>query len=65
MRVDGCIAAVDEEAQLAEAAAVADEFIDVGMCHRRTGTLECEVCQMTTESVLYCSGQSFNALCDP
>ena len=29
MRVDGCISTVDEESKLAEAAAVADEFVDI------------------------------------
>ena len=65
MRIDGGVAAVDEEAKLAKAAAVADEFIDVGMCHRRTGALERKVCQMAAERVLDGSGQSLNALVSP
>ena len=34
VRIDSSISAVDKEAKLTKAAAVADKFIDVGMCHR-------------------------------
>ena len=61
MRVDCRITAVDKEAQFAKTAAVADKFINVGMCYRGTGTLEREVCQMPAERIFHCSCQRLNA----
>ena len=46
MRIDGGVAAVDEESQFAKSAAVADELIDIGMSRRGTGALEREIRQM-------------------
>lgn len=40
MRIDRSVAAVDKEAQLAQPAAVANEFIDIAVCNRRTRALE-------------------------
>ena len=62
MRVDGGVAAVDEEAKLAKSAAVADELVDVGVCHRRTGALERKVGKMSAERVLDSVRKGFDSL---
>ena len=62
MGVDRCIAAVDEEAELAKTAAVSYEFIDVGMSYRRAGALECKIGKMTAKRILNPVGKSLNSL---
>ena len=63
MRVDGCIAAVDKEAEFAQTAAVADELVDVGVCDGRTGALECKVSVVTAECFLDLVCKVFDTVC--
>ena len=62
MRVDGCISTVDEESKLAETAAVADEFVDIGMSMRISGTLESEICKMSALSLFHSLSKCLNTL---
>ena len=57
MRVDGSVSNVNEETKLAKTAAVADKFVDVGVCMRISSTLESEICKMSALSL-------FNSLRD-
>ena len=51
VRVNGCVSTVDEETKLAKTAAVADKFVDVGVCMRISSTLESEICKMSALSL--------------
>ena len=62
MRIDHCVSAVDKEAKLTEAAAVADEFINVCMCLRVSCALECKICKMSALSLFNCCCKSFHTL---
>ncbi len=62
MRIDGCIAAVDKEAQLTKSSAVTDKLVDIGVACGRSGTLECKISQMSVEFLRNCCGKGFDSL---
>ena len=62
MGINGGIAAIDKESQLAEPSAVTDKFVNISMGKRRTGALECKICQMSVKFGFYRSCKSFNTL---
>ena len=62
VRVDGSVSTVDEETKLAKTAAVADKFVDVGVCMRISSTLESEICKMSALSLFNSLSKCLNAL---
>ena len=50
--IDCSISTIDEESKFTKSTAVADEFVDVGMCMRVTCALECKVSKMSAHELL-------------
>ena len=60
--VNGSVAAVDEEAELAKSASFSYHLVDVGVSYGVTGTLEREVRIMSAERVVNGFAESFRTL---
>ena len=62
VRINRCVPVVDEEAQLAETAAIADEMVNIGMGYRGTCALERKIRQMSVKGIGNCLCQIVNSL---